>query len=956
MLTTIHIAVRDRVPTITEGEEVISFNSDYVAEFDFDEEWESTVKTVYFVCEDGSNQPVVMSGNSCDVPMMAGEHRRIFVGVQEGTSVKPGKLKTTRPCCLKVKDSIADYLGEQIPDPSPSVYEQIMELLENLTTPTWDAVQNKPFSTLGDGLSVDEDGVLSAEGGTGGSPNAVQYVEQELTDEQKKQARKNITAQRNNVVQYWLKANGKSSLRDILSRGENMAIVTLSGGVMDNTMPAGMYAPVLVLFGTIAYGKISAVAYDGLGDIWKGSINMSNYETNMSKVENVKIDETLTESGSAADAKAVGDALAEKADTTDIPNVPAWAMADEKPTYTAAEVHALPDTTVIPPAYTLPQATADALGGIKADAATAEDTQDVRIGTDGKLRTKPGSGGTVTDGQVNTAVSAWLTEHPEATTTVADGSIATAKIADGAVDAYKMADTIVYEQIFDKNEWDENGVSKAYINAQNGKEVSANTNYKATHYIPCREKTLYTHNLYLRVEGAVCYDKDKQFVGTAAITNDQFTTLPGTSYIRFSTSSGSQPQNMMICMGDTLYSEYFVGIRYCITNLDYSKTGINNSLSGDKLKDNTVGGVKLQDESVSRTKIGTIPPDKIEGIEFVNLFAAEEYQSDIASGTDTDKVLRGWLGSNGAIHTESAQYTTILIPCKPNTEYSLYYMVGDTPTVWSFQGRVGFRDANKKIFGTFVPDSVTFTTPEGAYEIVCTTPSVLTPYADCQKLMLVYGSETPAYEVHKTTPSWLQTNAQLTGVSVLCYGDSLTQGKYPSKVAELLGVTVVDAGVGGNTVAQMYDRVGNYGTTYDVVTLMVGTNDNGGQTSCPLGTVDDEAATDDNATSTDTSYAARLKRLLYKIKITHRGAVYVIMPPFQHAWGATTFESVATLMGEIAKQYKMPYLDIYHLCGWSGLDAEDKALFMSDITHENDLGAQRIAELLAGFIKQLKGA
>lgn len=50
------------------------------------------------------------------------------------------------------------------------------------------------------------------------------------------------------------------------------------------------------------------------------------------------------------------------------------------------------DGIVVPqdkPTYTLPQATADALGGIKADAATAEDTQDVRIGTDGKMKTKP---------------------------------------------------------------------------------------------------------------------------------------------------------------------------------------------------------------------------------------------------------------------------------------------------------------------------------------------------------------------------------------------------------------------------------------------------------------------------------------------------------------------------------------------------------------------------------------
>lgn len=194
MLTTIHITVRDRVPTITAGEDVISHNSDYVAEFEFDEEWQDKVKTVYFVCEDGSYQAVVMSGNSCGVPMLDGEHRRIFVGVQAGSAEKPSVLKTTRPCCLKVKDSIADLLGEQIPDPPPSVYEQIIAMLESITSPTWDSVQNKPFTTLGGGLAVDENGVLSAEGGSGGSPNAVQYVAQTLTDEQKAQARENIGA------------------------------------------------------------------------------------------------------------------------------------------------------------------------------------------------------------------------------------------------------------------------------------------------------------------------------------------------------------------------------------------------------------------------------------------------------------------------------------------------------------------------------------------------------------------------------------------------------------------------------------------------------------------------------------------------------------------------------------------------------------------------------------------
>ena len=40
--------------------------------------------------------------------------------------------------------------------------------------------------------------------------------------------------------------------------------------------------------------------------------------------------------------------------------------------------------------YTLPQATAEAIGGVKADSAEAADTQPVRIGEDGKLYTAPG--------------------------------------------------------------------------------------------------------------------------------------------------------------------------------------------------------------------------------------------------------------------------------------------------------------------------------------------------------------------------------------------------------------------------------------------------------------------------------------------------------------------------------------------------------------------------------------
>lgn len=247
------------------------------------------------------------------------------------------------------------------------------------TAPTWDAVQNKPFSTLGDGLEVDENGVLSTEGGSG-SDNAVQYVAQSLTDEQKAQARENIGA-------------GTSSF---------------SGSYNDLTS--------------------------------KPTIPTQ-----------VTIDSTLKQSGQAADAKAVGDALqhftpteALNSEFREIELTFATKLDKNQGATNAGKILGIgEDGIVVPqdkPTYTLPQATADALGGIKADAATAEDTQDVRMGADGKLRTKPTGGSSVTvDSELSSAsvnpvqnkvVTAALAEKITAPTTAAVGQIIKVKSVD----------------------------------------------------------------------------------------------------------------------------------------------------------------------------------------------------------------------------------------------------------------------------------------------------------------------------------------------------------------------------------------------------------------------------------------------------------------------------------------------------------------------------------------------
>lgn len=438
MLTTIHITVRDRVPTITAGEDVISHNSDYIAEFEFDEEWQDKVKTVYFVCEDGSYQAVVMSGNSCGVPMLDGEHRRIFVGVQAGAAEKPSILKTTRPCCLKVKDSIADYLGQPIPDPTPDVYEQIIAMLESITSPTWDSLQDKPFSTLGSGLSVDENGVLSAEGGGGGSANAVQYVSQTLTDEQKKQARANIEASPIPSVSTW-KSDSYDDVFDLYDMGVGYGIVS---GYNIGQTPDGMTLPALVIFGDMSYGSVTTTVYDGAGVVWRGTLYLSsktysdfteqtNYVTNTALTDILQDYVTIENYGGNLQE------IARLFDTK---------LDKNQGAGNAGKILGIgADGIVVPqdkPTYTLPQATADALGGIKADAATAEDTQVVRIGTDGKLRTKPTGGSSITVDDAlsptsenpvqNKVVTAALAEKITAPTTASVGQIIKVKSVDTA--------------------------------------------------------------------------------------------------------------------------------------------------------------------------------------------------------------------------------------------------------------------------------------------------------------------------------------------------------------------------------------------------------------------------------------------------------------------------------------------------------------------------------------------
>ena len=153
----INIKIRNKVAKADRAI-IVCDNSDYVAHFDFDAEWDAyTTKTARFVYG-GRYTDVVFSGNECPVPVIQ-DTRAVTVGVFAGD------LHTTTPAYFACVPSI--LFGNGIPaDPTPEVYAQIMELLgkisdESVAKAVTDALEQAKVSGEFDG-EKGNDGVSPA--------------------------------------------------------------------------------------------------------------------------------------------------------------------------------------------------------------------------------------------------------------------------------------------------------------------------------------------------------------------------------------------------------------------------------------------------------------------------------------------------------------------------------------------------------------------------------------------------------------------------------------------------------------------------------------------------------------------------------------------------------------------------------------------------------------------------
>ena len=128
-----------KVDRATLPKKIIGDNTNYLAEFFFDEEWEGLTKTVRFKHDDDYFDIILDQNNCCQVPGHILKSTRVKVGVFAGN------LTVTDGAILKVNPSILEEDGFPL-EPDPDVYAQIMERLDqvNPETTNYENLSNLP--------------------------------------------------------------------------------------------------------------------------------------------------------------------------------------------------------------------------------------------------------------------------------------------------------------------------------------------------------------------------------------------------------------------------------------------------------------------------------------------------------------------------------------------------------------------------------------------------------------------------------------------------------------------------------------------------------------------------------------------------------------------------------------------------------------------------------------------
>ena len=514
----------------------------------------------------------------------------------------------------------------------------------------------------------------------------------------------------------------------------------------------------------------------------------------------------------------------------------------------------------------------------------------------------PGENGTATDEQVNSAVSAWLTEHPEATTTVQDGSVSEKKTTFFTKSFVELIGEM--EVGFQDNS--ASGYHKKTFAVEPGKTYILNGGQWFTYY----------DSNMTDISGAA----DWTFVNSGL-------SIPSTD--------GKQYINKILTVPES-------------SELRYVRITVQDSGMTDSYPSCYEGP----------TNIGLIPRgsslttfDYADNKKVQNAF-------EVYSGENLIDASQCTLNSGNIYYSQ-------LIPVQPGEKYYKAYKPGGLelfnyygqgfPYKWT-AGVDWFPDTGAVVTGR--NDGV-YIIPENAYYArtgcTITDGAVNEWFVKSPKIITSaqVGKPFIASDADRNTVKEYLDGQHLIGLKLCCLGDSVTnQSQYGSAIADKYNMTNIAGGTDGasytsatglNSNQIAYNKVNSLGADTDVVVLMFGTNDI--SNSRTIGNFTDNDLT--------TLYGALRKTYdLLTTKFSGKRIGVVTSP--QRNFNTVSYDiwkQYNDVIKKMAMLYKIPVLDGEYAGLVYGL-ANDYSHFTDDV-HPASAGAAALAYNIGKFIESL---
>lgn len=400
-MKTINISVRDKLPRVTSMSGRAVADNRYRLLFDFDEEWVEGLKTVVVAVSAKQYRMYPTTADYVDIEL--GGERYITVGVIQDT------IATSQPCQILVNESIRKHMGEEIELPEPDVWTYITDQIRTLNSLRLYPVEKTAAMTQQVGVDA-ERRLWTYPGGSGGSGGIDRiFIMEGVSSYGPPTYTLNVLMTNGSVITCQLPNMGLE-LSDVITVSPSSPITSGARGVVGelwfDTTDRVLYVCISSsnAIGTPNWLAVGGESSSGGGTGGRGVLDVVfeavNAETNGTSTYNMVVSledgtkitrrlpgfrnedvvmfhngapsETLPAprgkllfdtdrqnmyvcadiSGSGSGTRTIWKLISASGEITEEtdPTVPSWAKQPEKPTYTASEVGALPDTTKIPEA------------------------------------------------------------------------------------------------------------------------------------------------------------------------------------------------------------------------------------------------------------------------------------------------------------------------------------------------------------------------------------------------------------------------------------------------------------------------------------------------------------------------------------------------------------------------------------------------------------------------------